>query len=343
MKQVRRHRKKVNQLPTTFADAASLQIPDELKVDGTGRIFLQADITTKENKRILIFATDTLLEGADSAEVSIAFADGTFRSCPPQFMQIWIVRVQIDGTNLPVLYALLENKTTLSYQTVLEFLHTKCTHFNPVTFVLDFESAEHNAALKTFPNCRIQGCLFHFGQCQRKHIRNFPGIEEDEILSMILCCIYGLPFVPLADVHDAFNEIRDRLLTLYPMPVSEKYIRYFENTWLNGPRHTSPECWNVNAAVEYGDPRTNNASEGGNNALNNATCATKPTIWALIKTLRKVNAKKETLFLQIQQKCHISNRKKKWEQRDAKIRNMVENYNPAEKFKFMKSIGYNFC
>ena len=29
--------------------------------------------------------------------------------------------------NLPILYALLENKSTLSYQTVLEFLHNRCT------------------------------------------------------------------------------------------------------------------------------------------------------------------------------------------------------------------------
>ena len=84
--------------------------------------------------------------------------------------------------------------------------------------------------------------------------------------------------MPLTDVLDAFNEIRDRLLTLYPTPMSRTYIKYFEDTWLNGPRHTSPERWNVNVAVEYGDPITNNASEGGNNALNNATCATRPTI-----------------------------------------------------------------
>ena len=82
-------------LLTTFATALSLQIPDALKVDGTGHTFLQADITTREQKRVLIFATDTLLERADSAEVSIAFADSTFRSCPPQFKQIWIVRANL--------------------------------------------------------------------------------------------------------------------------------------------------------------------------------------------------------------------------------------------------------
>ena len=37
----------------------------------------------------------------------------------------------------------------------------------------------------------------------------------------------------------------------------------------------SPDRWNVNAAVEYGELRTNNVSEGGNNVLNNTTSATQ--------------------------------------------------------------------
>ena len=63
----------------------------------------------------------------------------------------------------------------------------------------------------------------------------------------------------------------------------------------------SPDQRNVNATVEYGEPRTNNASEGGNNSLNHTTSATRPTIWTLLKTLRQVNAKKDALFFQIQQ------------------------------------------
>ena len=140
----------MNHLPTNVPDAASIEIPDEFKVDGTNRQFLQADITTTDNKRVLIFGTDSLLDAVNTSEASIGFADGTFRSCPLQFSQIWIVRVKIRGANLPILYALLEDKSTLSYWAVLNFLHLKCPRFSPITFVMDYEAAEHKAAMKVF-------------------------------------------------------------------------------------------------------------------------------------------------------------------------------------------------
>ena len=91
---------------------------------------------------------------------------------------------------------------------------------------------------------------------------------------MLLGCPHGLPFVSLTYIDAAFAELNEKLLTLYPIPESERYISYFEKNWLRGPAAMSPDRGNVNAAVEYGEPHTNNASEGRNNALNHATSAT---------------------------------------------------------------------
>ena len=147
----------------------------------------------------------------------------------------------------------------------------------------------HSPSSGTFPDIypaprlhritHIQGCLFHFCQLQRKRFKFPSGIASDEILDILLWCFYGLPFVPLADIGDAFAELKEKLLTLYPIPESERYVSYFETNWLRGPAAMSPDQRNVNATVEYGEPRTNNASEGGNNSLNHTTSATRPAIW----------------------------------------------------------------
>ena len=36
---------------------------------------------------------------------------------------------------------------------------------------------------------------------------------------------YGLPFLPLADIGDAFTELKEKLLTLYPIFLSLSVIR----------------------------------------------------------------------------------------------------------------------
>ena len=52
-----------------------------------GLRLLQADINSPMGKRILIFATDLILDGIDVAAINIILMDGTFKVAPPQFMQ----------------------------------------------------------------------------------------------------------------------------------------------------------------------------------------------------------------------------------------------------------------
>ena len=91
-----------------------------------GLPLLQADMNSPMGKRILIFATDLILYGINVAAINIILMVGTFKVAPPQFMQLWIIRVRIGRSHIPVLYALLEDKHKTSYQTVLQWLNTRC-------------------------------------------------------------------------------------------------------------------------------------------------------------------------------------------------------------------------
>ena len=139
---------------------------------------------------------------------------------------------------------------------------------------------------------------------------------------------------------DAWTELKTRMWILYPTPAISAYISYFEKTWLFSTSYPI-SMWNVSSAVEYDEQRTNNASEGGNNALNRAFNSSHPTLWSFISTLRKFHAEVETQVLQIAvgtQPCEPV--AKKWKVRDARIKHLVDGYNPAQKLEFIRKIGY---
>ena len=78
--------------------------------------------------------------------------------------------------------------------------------------------------------------------------------------------VYGLAFVPVDDVSVGWTCIKS-LLTQYPATAA--FITYFESTWLNNTAYPI-RMWNHYDSTLSDDPRTNNFSEGSNNALNTA-------------------------------------------------------------------------
>ena len=54
-------------------------------------------------------------------------------------------------------------------------------------------------------------------------------------------------------------------------------------------------------SVKNEDPRTNNVSEGGNNAINIAAGVSHPKIVPFIKIIQRFNAEHESIFSSLQQ------------------------------------------
>ena len=95
------------------------------------------------------------------------FLDGTFQTASQGFEQNWIIRSSIHNDALGTLntinaYSLIQNKTGVTYHHVLEQLKAAAPLWSPTSFVVDFETAEHNAIRQAFPNCSLHGCHFHY-------------------------------------------------------------------------------------------------------------------------------------------------------------------------------------
>ena len=148
--------------------------------------------------------------------------------------------------------------------------------------------------------------------------------------------------VPIGDALDAWTEMKTRIWILYPTRAITDYITYFKKIWLFSTSYPI-SMWNISSAVEYDEPRTNNASEGGNNALNRAFNASHPSMWTFISTLRKFHAEAETKYQQISVGTATSEPSaKRWRVREARLKHVVESYNPADKLDFLRKIVYLF-
>ena len=95
---------------------------------------------------------------------------------------------------------------------------------------------------------------FHFNQLQLKQFRIISDYHSNEVLRIHLRCVYKL----------TWTELKAVIWTCYPTQAMSKYITYFEENWIFSSS-CPPSLWNCCAATLDGDPRTNNASERGNN------------------------------------------------------------------------------
>jgi len=119
-----------------------------------------------------------------------------------------------NGHFIPLAFALMSKKRQVDYSRVLEFLPLS----DRVRVILtDFEGAALKALreiLQYFPNLRIQGCRFHFGQALIRRLKKLGLYREYETkgeLYLLIRPFFYLPFVNKDQVQDAFLFCRHNL------------------------------------------------------------------------------------------------------------------------------------
>ena len=272
----------------------------------------------------------------------MTYLDGTFKTAPIHFTQILVLRATIGGNNIPVAYCFLEDKSGPSYSLVLDELKAAAPLWNPRGVVLDFELAELNAVNQAFPNPAQwkQCCHFHFCQCHLRKFKKIPGYPSDEAMKDLLDRVYVLPFLPPDNVRAGWLDIKQQLLNNHP--VTAPYVDYVDSTWMDG-NYAIP-LWNCYERTLNGEPRTNNISEGGNNAIRVAFGCTKPVIWKCLDKVKEFQSQTDLVLVQhFTGQSNSVKPRNKWVIRERRIKNIVQEFDSnSDRMAYLRRLSFLF-
>ncbi|XP_060870098.1 uncharacterized protein LOC132944652 [Metopolophium dirhodum] len=210
------------------------------------------------------------------------FADGTFNYCPKYFYQIYTIHVYKNNIYLPLVYFLLNGKSTECYTKMWNFLKELCGSFNlsfkPNLIRVDFEISAHIAIKFVFPECKILGCKFHLGQSwYRKLNQDFPTLRNEYNNSESetgkwLKNFFGLSFLPYTEVSEAFCE----LIEISPSENALEFSDYVLKNYIDEDCLFPPEMW---AEAPSSMPKTTNGPESFHRHFNEQFYSAHPSIW----------------------------------------------------------------
>ena len=298
--------------------------------------------------------------------------DGTFRTSPQQFAQVYTIHgsrrlanqadpIQRQTPAVALAYFLLPNKSQPLYVRAFGKLRELVGNgWQPQHVMLDFEAAAVNAVQEIFPQATVAGCFFHFRQCFQRRINDY-GLRQlytEAEGKTMLKYMMALAFVPPAQVRDVFQivlqEINDWRATL---PQAENdgvqhLLAYFEENWLGGvavPAHVAPiERWNMYQRTLDGLGRTDNESEGFHFKMNQRLGHQPPSFWKLLNILFQLQAETRVLINKIDagQGAQIRRKRTTYVQVAESILEVVQGFpgpgQAANWLAALRRLGYNF-
>ena len=93
------------------------------------------------------------------------YIDGTFKSRPLLFAQLYIIHYDYQGHVVPGVFILMENRRQQTYSEVFEVIRNclpEGFRGGPGHFSVDFELGAVNAFKELFPESEEVYCFFHF-------------------------------------------------------------------------------------------------------------------------------------------------------------------------------------
>ena len=348
---IRRYRAENTALPANPQTRAAVPaIPNNLAVTSNGDRFLLYDSGVGDANRILVFATDQAL--ALLRQCDHWFGDGTFSVSPSIFFQVYTIHSICNGKVVPCIFALLPNKTGLTYNQLLTEVGNNMNGHAPSDMLFDFEQAAFNAARHVFPGIDVKGCFFHLSQNLWKKIQQ-NGLAllygNDDEFAMLMRSIAALAFVPEIDVPQAFYNLEAEIRNNYNNNSIDVVLDYFEDNYIGRLQRGRPRgiptfpisIWNMFDRTDEELPRTNNHIEGWHNRFNQNVGSAHPTLWKFIESLQREESMVRAEIAQVLG-GHPVTQKKKYADCAMRVKNIVIAY-PVRRANMLdlRSIAHN--
>ena len=274
------------------------------------------------DNKILLFGTIEFLGKLCTADT--VYMDGTFKSCPLPFKQIYTLHCFIMGKMFPIAYGLLPDKTKQTYVRLLNLVKQIALdhqlNFQPQTFQIDFELGMLAAIQEQFPTSRVRGCYFHYTQCIWRKVQELGLVKyykKDKDINALVRRMAAFPLLPLHLIDDVFLQMHSDA----PLNQScNELIDYFVEQWVHDIRpKISRTIWshyNNNGA------RTNNHLEGWHSFLNKKVGKHHPNLFELIFHLQTIQQKNEQDLESIKNGGSIPQAKLVYRKLDESLKNL---------------------
>jgi len=352
MKQAMRRVRRVEQLPLpTPEHLDSLVIPDAYKRTLSGENFLLHDSGPGQN-RFFIFSTERNLERMRQCEHW--YADGTFKSSPPLFQQIYTIHALKYTNVLPTVFILMSDRSTSTYIRVFTEMKRLQPALNPSTIMTDFEQAALLAWTTVFPKTTQRGCLFHLSQCIWRHLQQTPTLQQryvdDPEFALSIRQLAALALVPVSDVSSAFDDLMDSPFYRDNSTILAPFINYFEDTWIGRPGWRGrgrnapmfPQAlWNCYDASLDDLPKTNNSVEGWHRGFSQLLGSHHPTVWKFISGLQKEQSLNELRLEQYVAGQQPPQGKRVYKDAAERIKKVVRDYGLCPITDYLRGIAHN--
>lgn len=349
---------------------------EELIIDGDwkltdGERFLIYDNGPNSNNRIIIFGTDICLK--QLSEAKTWFMDGTFKSAPALFKQIYIIRVPLVTSAISCVYAFLQKKTEDTYEELFSEISALAADMDlfldPDVVVTDFEMAVSNAINNVLgPQVNTKYCFFHLTQSTWRKVQKL-GLTElyraNPEVRHFVGMLDGTAFLDINHIPAAIDHLMHNLpdgLDVTDEDSLTALVTYFDETYVRGtsrrvgtdnngnaiirviPPLFPPHTWNVFQTTLNDEDRTNNFCESWNSSFEKIVGHRHPTVWAAIEALRKDNIMVHTAI----EKNDLGERPKKRVRKattelNLRLKNLCQDYdnNVKSGFEHLISIGHN--
>lgn len=384
VRKIQRARKKhMPASPRSLDDV--LQIPDVYQKTLVGEMFLlhdsrpddedelsDDDVSDDESateeprrRRVIVFSTRKNIELL--CESTIWFLDGTFKTAPAIFAQIFTViglRRRIgtragaeENVAIPLVYCLLSGKDQSLYEEALQAVHRAVHQFRvapcaPIKIMTDFELAIIQATKKIFPATSVSACFFHLGQIIYRQIQA-AGLQarysdtEDRSIKKFSHMLMSLAFVPVGDIRRAFTTLR----AACPAELHGVFD-FFKKNYITGtpargtrrataPRY-SPPLWNQYATALVKSHRTNNVSEGWHNRFSQVVGKHHPDLYSLLSEFQTEQGYTEICVqeLALGKKVRYAP-SKKWQDLQIRLESIAAEYDQVPILEYLANLSYN--
>lgn len=320
-----------------FTVLEGYDIPPELQVTVENKKFLFYDSGIKDENRVLIFTTEENIRYIEHS--TILLCDGTFKTCPTSFDQLFTIQCKLRDMFLPLMFCFMKNRQDVCYDKIFSFLETKNPNITSSrkSIIIDFELASYNVLQRYFKNSNIYGCNFHLGQIVWRRIQLLKfskSVIDIPRIRLLVKMVLSLSFVPPHDVP----IVAARLKLFIIQEKSEDVLslfEWFQSEYLeNNTGNKLIAFWNVYERTKSNIPRTTNSLEGYHRHLNTFINVKQTSIIPILNEL------KNEQFV-VENKIFMSLVKESATPEDP-VKALIENYKETESIDYLKKIALNF-